>query len=133
MIFDYRNEQTGEVRQVQASSADKLPEWVSFDPDGTAREAHANDPLAFRRIIGGVQAVRVSRRNDAVSHQNQALPVSYALPKTMEAGEVVNRWGHPVRKLKNGAYADMNGRRIVDSADAASRHAAETGFSRVHD
>lgn len=56
------------------------------------------------------------------------VPYSRSLPKTKERGEVVNRFGQQVRKLRNGHYATMAGHRIVDSTAARQAHLGETGL-----
>lgn len=66
----------------------------------------------------------------AVTHKGP-LPYSRTLPPTEEKGEIVNRSGHTVRRLKCGAYATMEGRRIIDSKEAGDRHASDAGFVRV--
>lgn len=132
MIVEYQNSK-GDVRQILVATMAEAPEWATFNPDGDAQRADANDPLAYRRVISATQRPITSRANDAVAHRTETLPVSYALPRTREKGEVVNRWGHQVRKLKNGAYADMNGRRIVANREDAARHSAETGYTRQTD
>ena len=94
--------------------SDKVPSTITLDRKRYARQ------ISISSINGVVKS------GGAVKYPG--IPISRSLPKTKEQGEVVNRHGHTVRKLKNGHYATMDGRRIVDSTEARKVHLAETGL-----
>lgn len=137
-IYQYRNSMN-ELREVVASMKNPPPEWMLLKdgqlvPQGESqpmRQTGPGDfefgPDIFRRVYTN-PAVSVSRGSE-VSHAAQDIPqASRSLPRTHEQGEIVSRFGQSVRKLANGAYATLDGRRIVDSDKARDAHCKETGF-----
>ena len=135
MIYEYENA-LGERREIVASMKNPPPEVVLFYGDEPTKylkcithpsEIYGRD--IFRRVYTVPQIGRIDP-GGAVTHKG-SLPYSRTLPPTEEKGEIVNRSGHSVRRLKCGAYATMEGRRIIDSKEAGDRHASDAGFVRV--
>jgi len=85
------------------------------------------EDAAWVRVYFAVAAV--TKGDGGVRFAGQSLPVSMSAPRTSEQGEVVNRWGHKVRKLKNGSYATLSGDRICATKEDKKRHGAELGIT----
>jgi predicted nucleic acid-binding Zn ribbon protein len=104
-----------------------------------AIEAPMTEAPPLRIEEGGKVLVRVFgkvggivKKGGSTSHQGAELPISHTLPRVSES-EVVGRTKigkHEVLELRNGQYADVQGRRIVDGNKAASAHAGTTGYTR---
>lgn len=126
-IYEFEN-RAGEKRAIVASMKNNPPMCVEFTGPGNDdwKPAEEDGPHCWYRVIrlGGARV----DPGGSIDWGSQKLPVSMTMPLTTEKGEVVTRFGQQVRKLKNGHYATMNGRRIVDSAAARDAHAAETGM-----
>jgi hypothetical protein len=135
--YEYENA-AGERREIVAPMKDAPPQYVWFDAKG---DHHAFEGLAARyektefeagefdvywRVIS-MPAIAIGKGSE-VFHAHQPIPqASISLPRTQEQGEVVSRHGHLVRRLKNGAHATMDGRRICDTRKARDAHLKETG------
>ena len=124
-IYEFENKQ-GEKRSIVASMKNNPPMAVIFTSATEWIPAEDDGPNVWQRVIR-LAGAKVSR-GAAIDHGSHRLPTSMTMPRTNEQGEVVNRFGQQVRKLKNGHYADMQGRRIVDSHAAREAHAKETGM-----
>lgn len=114
-----------------------MPQYEFRAKDGATvyRFFKLSDKLPMSIVLAGKRYARqisISSINGMVKPDGavkyDGLPISRSMPKTAEKGEVVNRHGHTVRRLKNGHYATMDGRRIVDSTAARKAHLAETGL-----
>lgn len=149
MIYVYKNS-AGETREIVASMKNPPPEVLILNSDGSylgCNTFQIDDPAVYRRDYsnGGSLPMISTTPDGAVNHAHRKgkLPVSGTLPRAYEtdprtglqrvAGEPVIRNGRRVRLLKSGAYATMDGRRIVDSNHAADLHCAETGYQRARD
>lgn len=130
-LYDFANNR-GTVREIRASIHETLPEAIVFLGKGQAwRPATADDPTArvFRREYATPLTSRVLPGHD-VRYAHEKLPVSMSLPRTREKGRVVSRYGHKVRQLSSGAFATLDGRRIVSDRRSAEAHARDTGYTR---
>lgn len=94
-------------------------------------EVDSRTCLKDRIKIGAVSIGRIDA-GGAVQHAHQKArglpPTSGVLPPFTGMGRIVNRHGHAVREIGPGLYADMQGRRIVDSKESRDRHAADCGY-----
>jgi hypothetical protein len=141
--YEYENA-AGERREIVAPMKDAPPAFVLFGTDGTweacptfngvpvpflrsAEDTTAKASAAIFRRVYTMPAIAIGRGSE-VHHAHQPIPqASISLPRTQEQGEIVSRHGHLVRKLKNGAHATLDGRRICDSSKARDAHLRETG------
>lgn len=111
MIYLYRDVQTGEQVEV-IRPMQSMPDDLELD-GRTLRRVYTTPHVGVKQ-------------GEGVNYGKNKLPTSRSLPFATEPGEPATLHGHAVKKLKCGAYATEDGARIVDSADAAKRHAADT-------
>lgn len=126
-LYEFENSK-GEKRAIVTSMKNNPPLCVEFTGPGNddwkpAEEDGEHCWYRVHRLAGA----RVDP-GGAIDWGSGKLPVSMTMPLTTEKGRVVTRFGQQVRELKNGAYATMEGRRIVDSSRSRDAHARETGM-----
>lgn len=121
MIYEYRNKETGEVREIHARVADRPPETIAFNDDGSWKQGDG-----WARVYGC--AGGCVKLSGETTYKTAGPPVSMSMPWDKREGEVVNRNGHRVRQHKDGTFSTMEGARIIDSKESRRKHMEQCGY-----
>lgn len=142
-VYEYRNS-AGETREIVASMKNPPPERLFFKAGTNDQKHHLrwtgwydagalDRPDVFTRVYSLPEIGRIDPGGEVKhAHQQGKPPTSVQLPRAA-GGMIVNRNGHQVQEIKPGLYADMQGRRIVDSKESGDRHAADCGYVRTRE